>query len=67
MDGKLRVEQGTTSRDYVGSVIYENGSLKRVLIDGGYIEGGVYYYYLNDHLGNVRVVAFGYWHGASEE
>jgi RHS repeat-associated protein len=43
--------------DYVGNRIYENGSLKRVLFDGGYIEGGVFYYYITDHLGNVRVVA----------
>ena len=26
------------------------------MIDGGYIEGGVYYYYMTDHLGNNRVV-----------
>jgi RHS repeat-associated protein len=38
-------------------VIYENGSLKRILVDGGYIEGGAYYFYLTDHLGNNRVVA----------
>jgi len=43
--------------DYVGNMIYENGALKRILIDGGYIEGGQYYYYLTDHLGNNRVVA----------
>ncbi|MDL2306154.1 RHS repeat-associated core domain-containing protein [Bacteroides sp. OttesenSCG-928-D19] len=54
---KLKVTQGNTERDYAGSVIYENGSLKRILIEGGYIEGGVYYFYLNDHLGNTRVVA----------
>lgn len=54
---KLRVVQGSTNRDYAGSIIYENGSLKRILIDGGYIEGGVYYFNLNDHLGNVRTVA----------
>ena len=42
--------------DYVGNKIYENGTLKRILINGGYIEGGVYYYYLTDHLGNNRVV-----------
>ena len=53
---KLKVTQGSTSRDYVGSVIYENGSLKRILVDGGYIEGGTYYFYFNDHLGNVRAV-----------
>ena len=43
--------------DYIGNMIYENGALKRILIDGGYIEGGVYYYYLNDHQGNNRLVA----------
>lgn len=43
--------------DYVGNMIYENGSLKRILIDGGYIENGVYHFYLQDHLGNNRVVA----------
>jgi len=26
------------------------------LIDGGYIESGVYYFYQTDHLGNNRVV-----------
>jgi hypothetical protein len=37
--------------------IYEDGTLKRILVDGGYIENGVYYYYLTDHLGNNRIVA----------
>ncbi|GHV17492.1 hypothetical protein FACS1894169_12750 [Bacteroidia bacterium] len=41
--------------DYVGNKVYEDGMLKRVLVDGGYIEGGVYHYYLNDHLGNNRM------------
>ncbi|WP_255495497.1 RHS repeat-associated core domain-containing protein [Dysgonomonas sp. 521] len=31
--------------------------LKRVLVYGGYIEGTTYHFYLNDHLGNNRVVA----------
>ena len=53
---KPKVTQGSTSRDYAGSVIYENGSLKRILVDGGYIEGGTYYYNFNDHLGNVSMV-----------
>jgi hypothetical protein len=26
--------------DYIGNMIYENGTLKRILIDGGYIEDG---------------------------
>ncbi|NDV79991.1 RHS repeat-associated core domain-containing protein [Dysgonomonas sp. 511] len=45
-----------TVTDYVGNKIYENGQLKRILIDGGYIEDGKYYFYLTDHLGNNRVV-----------
>ncbi|MFC4676614.1 RHS repeat domain-containing protein, partial [Dysgonomonas termitidis] len=50
--------------DYAGNIIYEtvkSGSTitnkTRILVSGGYIEGGVYYYYLTDHLGNNRVVA----------
>jgi len=42
--------------DYAGNKIYENGQLKRVLVDGGYIEDGIYHFYLTDHLGNNRVV-----------
>lgn len=53
---KLKVMQGGIARDYAGSIIYENGSLKRILIEGGYIEGGTYYFYFNDHLGNVCAV-----------
>lgn len=55
----VNVSSLTTSLtiDYVGNKIYENGTLKRILIDGGYIEGGKYHYYLTDHLGNNRAVA----------
>ena len=47
----------TKTTDYVGNKIYEDGTLKRILIDGGYIESNVYHFYLTDHLGNNRVVA----------
>lgn len=53
---KLRVSKSGNTRDYVGNIIYENGSLKRILVTGGYIEDGVYYFNLNDHQGNTRVV-----------
>ena len=42
--------------DYVGNIIYENNALKRILVDGGYYESGNYYFYINDHLGNNRIV-----------
>jgi RHS repeat-associated protein len=48
---------GSKTTDYCGNVIYENGLLKRILVDGGYIENGIYYFYLTDHLGNNRVIA----------
>ena len=60
VDGtKLRVTRGTDVVDYVGNKIYENGSLKRILIEGGYIENGAYHFYMQDHQGNNRVVATG--------
>lgn len=61
---KLQVEyvNPATTFDYCGNVIYANGRLYRILVDGGYIEpyeGEMYYsYYLKDHQGNNRVVAY---------
>lgn len=56
---KLSVTHGASSKrtDYVSNMIYENGTIKRILVDGGYIEDGVYYFYLKDYQGNNRVVA----------
>ena len=42
---------------YVGNKIFENGHLRRILLDEGYIEDGKYYFYLTDYLGNNRAVA----------
>ncbi len=45
---------------YCGSIIYNYSALSMVLIDGGYVTFNgstpVYHYYLQDHLGNNRVV-----------
>jgi len=50
----------TTQTDYCGNVIYENGVLSRILVDGGYITMSgttpTYHYYIQDHQGNNRVV-----------
>ena len=50
----------TTTTDYCGNVIYENGTAKRLLTDEGYVDlttsTPTYYYYLKDHQGNNRVV-----------
>lgn len=46
--------------EYCDNMIYENGELKQVLVDGGYVSftngKAVYHYYLKDHLGSNRVV-----------
>jgi RHS repeat-associated protein len=44
--------------DYVGHMVYENGSLKRILTENGYYENGNYYFYIKNHLGsNVIAVS----------
>ena len=44
-------------RRYIKNKIHENGSLKRILTENGYIDDGNYYFYLKDHLGNNSIVA----------
>lgn len=55
-DVNLSVLDRTKTTDYLGNKIYENGNLKRILIDEGYIENGIYHFFLNDHLGNNKLV-----------
>ena len=59
---KLRVVHSiagnTTTTDYCGNVIYENGTPKTLLTDAGFVSlnDNKYHYYLQDHQGNNRVV-----------
>ena len=48
----------TSTTDYCGNVIYENGVQKLLLTDAGYVtlSDKKYHYYLQDHQGNNRVV-----------
>ena len=42
-------------------MIYEGGTLKQILVDGGYVtfsgDAPQYHFYIQDHLGNNRVIA----------
>lgn len=53
-----KVGSTTTTTDYCGNVIYENGIRKYLLTEEGYVSlnDGIYHYFYKDHLGNVRLV-----------
>ena len=53
-----KIGSTTTTIDYCGNVIYENGVQKLLLTEEGYItlSDSKYHYYLKDHQGNNRVV-----------
>jgi len=63
---KLRAEYTTalpaTSKiiDYCGNMIFENGQIQQINVDGGYAtyigSSWAYHFYAKDHLGNNRVV-----------
>ena len=57
----------TTTTDYCGNVVYENGTQKYLLTEEGYVTlaDNRYHYYLQDHQGNNRVVVDG--NGTVEE
>ena len=60
LKSKVSSSATTVLTDYCGNMIYEGGSLKQILVDGGYVTFSgstpTYHYYLQDHLGNNRVV-----------
>ena len=54
-----KIGSTTTTTDYCGNVIYENGIQKFLLTEEGYVNltgTQQYHYYLKDHQGNNRVV-----------
>ncbi len=53
-----KIGSTTTTTDYCGNVVYENGVAKRLLTEEGYVSlsDRKYQYYLKDHQGNNQVV-----------
>ena len=53
-----KIGGATTTTDYCGNVVYENGAQKLLITEEGYItlSDNKYYYYLKDYQGNNRVV-----------
>ena len=53
-----KIGSTTTTTDYCGNVVYENGVRKLLLTEEGYVtlSDSKYHYYLKDHQGNNRVV-----------
>ena len=53
------IPNSSMTLDYCDNMIYENGKLTQILVDGGYVSfvngEPVYHYYLKDHLGSNRV------------
>ena len=53
---KKVVTSGTSTMEYYGNFVYQNGALDKVLTSEGYYQAGKYHYYLKDHLGSTRMV-----------
>ena len=53
-----KIGSTTTTTDYCGNVVYENGTPKYLLTEEGYVTlaDKKYHYFLKDHQGNNRVV-----------
>ena len=53
-----KIGSTTTTKDYCGNIIYEDGVQKQLLTEEGYVSlsDSRYHYYMKDHQGNNRVV-----------
>lgn len=60
-DGDTATDENTFSYSYTENRTFENGELKQILFNGGYVsfekEKPEYHFYIQDHLGNNRIVA----------
>ena len=56
--GRIPLLQFESPTDYVGNLVYKDGVLAKILIDGGFITAadGRYHFFVTEHLGNVLVV-----------
>ena len=59
-DGRQVSSQSTivSQTDYVGNIIYEQGSPKKILFDGGYysLQDKLCHYFTRDHLNSIRTM-----------
>ena len=57
---KLQRTNGTSTTDYVGNLVYENGTLSKVLFEGGFVSMTATVpqmrFFVTDHQGNIRFV-----------
>jgi len=67
-ENPIQITKPDIYKHYIGNKVYKEGSeriqvgehtnivLDKILVDNGYIENGIYYFYIKDHLGNNRMV-----------
>ena len=59
----LTEKEFSNTTDYAGNLVYQNGTLESILVEGGYIDmtgsTPAYRFYVTDHQGNIRLVTDG--------
>ena len=57
---EVRSQNGSRITEYVGNIVYNDGTAQMLLIDNGYIslsgQSARYHFFIRDHLGSNRVV-----------